>query len=72
MIVFINDIVVYSKSEGDHISHFRIVLQVLKDHQHFAKFSKCKFWLRFVAFLGQVLLSVGIEVDQKKIEAVKN
>lgn len=53
------------------MSHLRIVLQVHKDHKLFAKFRKCEFWLRSVAFLGQIVSSVGIHVDPKK-ETVKN
>ncbi|KAH0633374.1 hypothetical protein KY284_036160 [Solanum tuberosum] len=72
VIVFINNILIYSKSEGDHMEHLRIVLQVLKDHQLYDKFSKCEFWLRSVAFLCLIVSSRGIEVDPKKIDAVKN
>ena len=72
VIVFIDDILIYSKSEDDHMNHLRIVLQVLKDHQLYAKFSKCEFWLRSVAFLGHIVSSEGIEVDPKKIDAVKS
>ncbi|KAH0716653.1 hypothetical protein KY290_012914 [Solanum tuberosum] len=66
VIVFIDDILIYSKSEDDHMNHLRIVLQALKDHQLYAKFSKCEFWLRSVAFLGHIVSSEGIEVDPKK------
>jgi len=72
VIVFIDDILIYSRSEGDHMKHLRLVLQVLKDYQLYAKFSKCKFWLRSVAFLGHIVSSVGIEVDPKKMDAVKS
>ena len=72
VIVFIDDFLIYSKSEDDHMNHLRIVLQVLKDHQLYSKFSKCEFWLRSVAFLGHIFSSVGIEVDPKKMEAVKS
>jgi len=72
VIVFIDDILIYSKSEDDHMNHLRIVLQVLKDHQLYAKFSKCEFWLRSVAFLGHIVSSEGIEVDPKKTDAVKS
>ncbi|WMV50008.1 hypothetical protein MTR67_043393 [Solanum verrucosum] len=71
-IVFINDILTYSKSKDDHMNHLRIVLQVLKDHQLSAMFSKCKFWLRSVAFHGHIISSEGIEVDPNKIDAVKS
>ncbi|KAH0784229.1 hypothetical protein KY290_003827 [Solanum tuberosum] len=72
VIVFIDDILIYSKSEDDHMNHLRIVLQALKDHQLYAKFSKCEFWLRSVAFLGHIVSSEGIEVDPKKTDAVKS
>ena len=72
LIVFIDDILVYSRNEEDHANHMRIVLQVLRDRQLFAKFDKCEFWLRSVAFLGHVISGEGIMVDPKKTEAVKN
>ncbi|WMV19596.1 hypothetical protein MTR67_012981 [Solanum verrucosum] len=59
-------------SEDEHTNHLRIVLQVLKDQQLFAKFSKCEFWLRFVALLGHIISGKGIEVDPKKIDVVKS
>ncbi|WMV08820.1 hypothetical protein MTR67_002205 [Solanum verrucosum] len=72
VIVFIDDILIYSKSENEHVDHLRIVLQVLKDQQLFAKFSKCEFWLRSITFLGHIVSSKGIEVDTKKMDAVKS
>jgi len=72
MIVFINYILIYSRSEDDNINHLRIVLKFLKDNQIFTKFSKCEFWLRSVAFLGHIVSSKGIEVDPKKTDAVKS
>ncbi|WMV18681.1 hypothetical protein MTR67_012066, partial [Solanum verrucosum] len=72
LIVFIDDIFIYSKSEDDHINHLQIVFQILKERQLFTKFSKCEFWLRFVAFLGQIFSSKGIEVDPIKTDAVKS
>ena len=70
VIVFIDDILVYSKSEDEHAKHLRFVLQTLRDHRLYAKFSKCEFWLEQVAFLGHVVSKDGIQVDPKKIEAV--
>ena len=61
----------YSHNEEDHANHLRIVLEVLRDRQLFAKFSKCEFWLRSVAFLGHVISNERIMVDPKKTEAVK-
>ncbi|KAH0651615.1 hypothetical protein KY284_031527 [Solanum tuberosum] len=72
VIVFMEYILIYSRSENDHMDHLRIVLQVLKDQQLFAKFSKCEFWLRSVAFLGHIVSSEGIQVDPKKTDAVKS
>ena len=62
VIVFIDDILVYSRSEEEHVMHLRYVLQTLREHQLYAKFSKCKFWLDQVAFLGHV---VSKDVDLK-------
>jgi hypothetical protein len=70
MIVFIDDILVYSESEEDHAEHLRIVLTRLKDHQLYAKFSKCEFWLKTVLFLGHVLSESEISVDPSKVQEV--
>jgi len=72
IIVFIDDILVYSKSKEEHAEHLRIALQTLKENELYAKFSKCEFWLDSVAFLGHVVSSEGIKVDPQKTEAVKN
>ena len=72
VIVFIDEILVYSKKEGDHMNRLRVVLQGLKENQLFAKYSKCEFWLRSVAFLGHIISREGVEVDPRKIDAVKN
>ncbi|WMV55604.1 hypothetical protein MTR67_048989 [Solanum verrucosum] len=69
VIVFIDDILVYSKTEEDHVRHLRIVLQRLREEKLYAKFSNCEFSLDFVEFLGYVLSKVGIQVDPSKIEA---
>ena len=71
IIVFIDDILIYSGNEEVHVSHLRIILQTLKDRQLFAKFSKLEIWLQSVAFLGHIISSEGIRVDSQKIEAVK-
>ena len=71
VIVFIDDILIYSRSEEEHTSHSRVVVWTLKDRQLFAKFSKCGFWLQSFAFLGHILSSERIRVDSQKIEAVK-
>ena len=72
MIVLIDDNLVYSKCEENHMSHLRIVLQLLKNHKLFSKFRNCKVWLRLVAFLVHIVSSLVIEVDPKKTKAVKN
>ena len=72
MIVFIDDILVYSRNREEHIEHLRIVLQTLRDKQLYAKFSKCQFWLDKIAFLGHVISAEGVYVDPQKIEAVMN
>nr|GEV53875.1 hypothetical protein [Tanacetum cinerariifolium] len=72
IIVFIDDILVYSKSKDEHEDHFRMVLELLKKEELYAKFSMCEFWLQEVQFLGHVVNQSGIHVDPSKIEAVKN
>ncbi|GKF32208.1 putative reverse transcriptase domain-containing protein, partial [Tanacetum coccineum] len=72
MIVFINDIFVYSKNKKEHGEHLKIILELLKKEQMYAKFSKCDFWLDLVQFLGHVINSKGVHVDHAKIEAIKN
>ena len=64
------DILIYSQSEVEHEDHLRIVLQLLRDHQLYAKFSKCEFWLAEVGFLGHVILASGVSVDLGKVEVV--
>ncbi|KAA3469569.1 DNA/RNA polymerases superfamily protein [Gossypium australe] len=68
--VFIDDILVYSRTKEKHDSHLRVVLQILRENQLYAKFSKCEFWLREVTFLGHVVSTEGIRVDPRKVEAV--
>ncbi|GAU43227.1 hypothetical protein TSUD_241170 [Trifolium subterraneum] len=70
VVVFIDDILVYSKSEEKHKEHLGIVLQVLKEKKLYAKLSKCEFWLKEVSFLGHVISSGGIAVDPAKVDAV--
>jgi hypothetical protein len=67
VMVFIDDIVVYSKSTEDHEEHLRVVLQRLRDYKLYAKFSKCEFWINEVSFLGHVISSEGIVVDPSKV-----
>ncbi|GKD22281.1 putative reverse transcriptase domain-containing protein, partial [Tanacetum coccineum] len=72
VILFIDDILVYSKTREEHEVHLGLVLELLKKEKLYAKFSKCEFWLREVKFLGHVINGDGIHVDPSKIEAVKN
>jgi hypothetical protein len=70
VVVFIDDILIYSKTNEDHANHIRIVLQRLRDHRLYAKFSKCEFWLDSVKFLGHTISSEGISVDPTKVHEV--
>ena len=72
VIVFIDDILIYSKSLEEHGHHLQLVLQKLREHQLYAKFSKCEFWLDKVTFLGHVVSKEGIQVDPSKVEAVRS
>jgi hypothetical protein len=70
MVVFIDDILIYSENEEDHAEHLRVVLTRLREHKLYAKFNKCEFWLREVPFLGHVLSDGGIVVDPTKVQEV--
>jgi hypothetical protein len=72
VVVFIDDILVYSKSEEEHVEPLRIVLTRLRDHQLYAKFSKCEFWLKEVQFLGHVLSAEGAAIDPGKVKDILN
>ncbi|CAA0819578.1 Uncharacterized mitochondrial protein AtMg00860, partial [Striga hermonthica] len=72
VIAFIDDILIYSKSQKEHEEHLRVVLETLRREKLFAKFSKCEFWLQRVSFLGHVITQAGIEVDPSKVSAVQN
>ena len=72
VIVFIDDILVYSKTYDEHQQHLRIVLQTLREHQLYAKREKCDFWMTKVKFLGHLISNNGISVDPSKVEAVLN
>ena len=72
VVVFIDDILIYSKNDEEHTCHLRIVLTRLREHQLYAKFSKCEFWLDRVQFLGHVLTPEGISVDPSKVHDVLN
>ena len=70
VVVFVDDILIYSKSEWEHEYHLGIVLQLLRDNQLYTKFSKCEFWLTEVRFLGHVVSASGVSVDPEKVEAM--
>ncbi|GJT00734.1 putative reverse transcriptase domain-containing protein [Tanacetum coccineum] len=72
MIVFIDDILIDSKSKQEHAEHLKLILELLKKEELYAKFSKCEFWLSKVQFLGHVIDSEGIHVDLAKIESIKD
>jgi hypothetical protein len=70
VVVFINDILIYSRSEEEHEEHLRLVLQKLREHRLYAKLSKCEFWMKQVAFLGHVISKGGKSVDPSKVQDV--
>ncbi|GKA37727.1 putative reverse transcriptase domain-containing protein [Tanacetum coccineum] len=72
VIVFIDDILIYSKSRKEHEGYLKLILKLLKEEELYAKFSKCEFWLSKVQFLGHVIDSEGIYVDPAKIESIKD
>jgi hypothetical protein len=72
LVVFINDILIFSKTEEEHEDHLRLVLEKLRSNKLCVKFSKCKFWLTEVAFLGHVISVGGVSVDPSKVKDVLN
>jgi hypothetical protein len=72
VVVFIDDILIFSKTKEEHEKHLRLVLEKLKSNQLYAKFSKCEFWLTEVAFLGHVISVGGVSVDPSKVKDVLN
>jgi hypothetical protein len=70
VLVFIDDILVYSKNNDDHEEHLRLVLQKSRDNQLYAKYSKCEFWLDEVPFLGHIISNGGISVDPTKVREI--
>ncbi|GKE06528.1 putative reverse transcriptase domain-containing protein [Tanacetum coccineum] len=72
VIVFIDDILIYSHNKEEHVDHLRIILELLRKEKLYAKFSKCDFWISIVQFLGHLIDNQGLYVDPAKIEAVNN
>jgi hypothetical protein len=72
VVVFIDDILIYSQSEEEHADHLRMVLQRLREHQLYAKLSKCEFWIDEVLFLGHIIIKEGLAVDPKKVADILN
>jgi hypothetical protein len=72
VVVFIDDIIIFSKTMEEHDEHLRLVLEKLRSNQLYAKFSKCEFWLTKVAFLGHVISAGGVSVDPGKVKDVLN
>jgi hypothetical protein len=70
VVILIDDILIYSKTRDDHARHIHIVLQKLRKHRLYAKFSKCEFWLEKVSFLGHVLSKGGVAIDPSKVQDV--
>jgi hypothetical protein len=70
MIVFIDDILIFSKNEEEHDEHLRLVLQKLRENQLYAKLNKCEFWLKEVSFRGHIISEGGISVDPSKVKDV--
>jgi hypothetical protein len=72
VVVFIDDILIYSQSEEEHVNHLKMVLQRLREHQLYAKLSKCEFWINEVLFLGHIINKEGLVVDLKKVTDILN
>ena len=70
VVVYLDDILIYSKNEEEHAEHLRLVLQKLREHRLYAKFSKCEFWLLEVTYLGHVFSGKGIAVNPERVQAI--
>ena len=70
VVVYLDDILVFSKNEEEHAEHLRLVLEKLREHQLYAKFSKCEFWLPEVTYLGHVISKDGIAVNPERVQAI--
>jgi hypothetical protein len=71
-VIFIDDILIYSQSEEEHVNHWKMVLQRLREHQLYVKLSKCEFWINEVLFLGHIINKDGLVVDLKKVVDILN
>ena len=72
VVVFIDDILIYSRSAKEHEQHLRAILNKLRAHELYVRFSKCEFWLQEVTFLGHIITAEGVKVDPKKVKAVSD
>jgi hypothetical protein len=72
VVVFIHDILVYSRNEEEHVDHLHVVLQRLREHRLYAKLSKCDFWLKEIKFLGHTISQDGVAVEPDKVQEVMN
>ena len=72
VLVFLDDILIYSKNEEEHEEHLRLTLQLLRDHKMYAKLSKCDFYIDRIHYLGHIISDEGISIDPEKIEAIMN
>ena len=72
LVIFIDDILVYSRSGEEHETHLKTVLQTLRDNKLYAKFSKCEFWLNQISFLGHIVSEKRIMVDPAKVSDIEN
>jgi len=70
LVVFIDDILIYSKDMEEHANHLKVVLQTLREHQLYSKLKKCEFWLEELVFLGHVVTKEGTKVDPQKVKAI--
>ena len=70
IVMFIDDILIYSKEKKEYADHLRMVLQTLREHQLYGKLKKCEFWLEEVVFLGHVVTKEGIKVDPQKVSTI--
>src|SRR3954463_12803739 len=70
VVVYLDDIFVYSKNEEEHAEHLRLILEKLREHKLYAKYSKCEFWLPDVTYLGHVISKDGVAVNPERIQAI--